>query len=98
CAVVDEAAFQLQGEVAFGAADEDGLQELAEGLVGDLGADAEAGDLLLVLDDPELLHGPADVGETEGGGGGGDGAVAADGEVVFLNGEGIGALGGRQGG
>lgn len=51
--------FEFEGEMTLGAADEDGLQQLAEGLVGDLGADAEAGDLLLVLDDAELFHGAA---------------------------------------
>ena len=64
-AVVDQPALQFQGEMAFGAADEDRFQELAEGLVGDLGGDAQAGDLLLVLDQPQLLDRAAEVAEAQ---------------------------------
>ncbi len=92
-AVVDQAALQLQGEMPFGAADQDGLQEFTEGLVGDLGADAQAGDLLLVLDHPELLDRLAQVGQAQPGCDGPHGAVPDDGEVVVLGGEGLGALG-----
>lgn len=100
--MVDEAAFQLQGQVSFGAADEDGLQELAEGLVGDLGADAQAGDLLLVLDDPQLLDGLSEVGQAQRRRDRAHGTVPDHGEVVVLGGEGLGALfrretGGRDG-
>lgn len=92
-AVVDEAALQLQGQVAFGAPDEDRLQQLAEGLVGDLGGDPQAGDLLLVLDQPLLFHGGAQVGQPQPGRDRVQRAVPADGEVVFLHGEGLGASG-----
>lgn len=61
--VVDEAALQFQGEVAFGPADQDRFEEFTEGLVGDLGGDPEAADLLLVLDDPLLFHGEAQIGQ-----------------------------------
>ena len=91
-AVVDEAALQFQGEVALGAADEDGLEQLAQGLVGDLGADPQAGDLLLVLDHPQLLDRAAEVGEAQPGRDRADGAVPGHGEVVLLHGEGVGAL------
>ena len=47
----------------LGAADQDRLQQLAERLVGDLGGDPQAADLLLVLDQPQLLHGSAEVGQ-----------------------------------
>ncbi len=91
--MIDEASFEFQGEMAFGAADEDGLQQFAERLVGDLGADPEAGDLLLVLDHPELLDGAAEVRQAQPGGDRADGAVPGHGEVVLLHGEGVGALG-----
>ena len=65
-AVVDQAALQLQREVPLGAADQDRLQQLAERLVGDLRGYPQAGDLVLVLDQPELLDGSAEVGEREG--------------------------------
>lgn len=86
-AVVHQAPFQLQGEVAFGAADEDGLQEFAEGLVGDLGGDPQTGDLLLVLDQPLLFDGGSEVGQPQPGRHRAQGAVPGDGEVVFLDGE-----------
>lgn len=90
--MVDEAAFQFQREVPFGAADEDRLQEFAQGLVGDLRADAQTGDLLLVLGHPQLFDGSADVREAQGGRDGADRPVAGHGEVVLLDGEGVGAL------
>lgn len=65
--VVDQPPLQLQREVPLGTAHEDRLQQLAERLVGDLGRDAQGGDLLLVLDDPLLLHSQAEVGEAEAG-------------------------------
>lgn len=94
--VVDEPAFQLQGEVPFGTSHEDGLQQLAEGLVGDLRGDPQAGDLLLVLDEALLLDGGAEVREAQLGRHGAQGPVPADGEVVFLHGERLGAQGGGQ--
>lgn len=87
--VVDEAPLQLQGEVPFGPSDQDGLQQLAQGLVGDLGGDPQAGDLLLVLDEALLLHGGPEVREPQFGRHGAQGAMAADGEVVLLHGEGV---------
>lgn len=92
--VVDEAPLQLQREVAFGAPDEDGLQQLAQGLVGDLGGDPQAGDLPLVLDEALLLHGGPEVREAQLGRDGAQGPVPGDGEVVLLHGEGVGADGG----
>lgn len=101
--VVDQAALQLQREVAFGAADEDRLQQLAEGLVGDLGGDAQAGDLLLVLDQALLFHGEPEVRQAQLRRDGVQGAVTADGDVVLLDREGLGPyrggqIGGRHGG
>ena len=94
--MVDEPALQFEGEMPFGAADEDGLQEFAEGLVGDLGADPQAGDLLLVLDHPQLFDRAAEVGQPQPRGDRADRPVPGDGEVVFLDGEGVGALGLRR--
>lgn len=92
--VVDEPALQLQREVAFGASDEDRFQQLAEGLVGDLRGDAQAGDLLLVLDEALLLHGEPQVGEAQFGRDGAQRPVPADGEVVLLHRERVRAYGG----
>ena len=61
-AVVDEAPLQFQGEMPLGAPDQDGLQQLPQCLVGDLGADPQTGDLLLVLDHSELFDRAAEVG------------------------------------
>ena len=91
--MVDEAALQFEGEMAFGAADQDGLQEFTESLVGDFGADAEAGDLLLVLDHSELFDRAAEVGQAQPRDDRADLPVPGHGEVVFLHGEGVGALG-----
>ncbi|CAM5674891.1 hypothetical protein SALBM217S_09905 [Streptomyces griseoloalbus] len=97
--MVDQAALQFQGEVAFGAADQDGLQEFAQGLVGDLLAPMrETGDLLLVLDHAQLFDGAADAGEAQPRGGVPQRAVPGDGEVVLLHGEGVDALGDGEAG
>lgn len=85
--VVDETALQLQGEVALGPAHQDRLQQLTEGLVGDLRGDPQAGDLLLVLDEALQLHGGPQVHEPQLGRDGAQGAVAGDGEVVLLDGQ-----------
>lgn len=90
--VVDEPSLQFEGEMAFGAADEDRLQQLSEGLVGDLGGDSQTGDLLLVLDHPQLFDRAADVGEAERGGDRAEGAVAGHREVMLLYGHGVGAV------
>jgi len=94
--VVHQAALQFQGEVAFGAADQDRLQQLTEGLIGDLGGDPQAGDLVLVLDQPQLLDGLSEVGQAQAGCGRGDGPVPGDGQVVLLDGEAVGAEPGRE--
>ncbi len=98
-AVVDQAALQLQREVALGAADQDRLQQFAERLVGDLGRYPQAGDLVLVLDQAELFDGAGQVGERDAVGDRAQGAVAGDGEVVLLDGEAVrAALAGEVGG
>lgn len=91
-AVVDQPALQLQGEVAFGPADQDGLQQFAQGLVGDLGCYPQRGDLVLVLDQAQVLDGSREVGERDALGDRAQCAVAGDGEVVLLDREGVGAL------
>jgi hypothetical protein len=96
--VVDQAPLQLQREMALGTAHQDGLEELTEGLVGDLRADAQTGDLLLVLDDPQLFDGAPQVGQAQPRRDGAEGAVPGDGEVVFLDGEGVGVLSDGQAG
>lgn len=94
--VVDEAALQLQGEVALGAADENRFEEFAQCLVGDLRADPQTGDLLLVLDDSQLLDRATEVAEPQPGRDRADRAVAGHGEVVFLHRERLGAQGRGQ--
>lgn len=100
-AVVHQAALQLQGEMPFGAAHQDGFEELAQGLVGDLGGDPQTGDLLLVLDHPQLLDGGPEVGQPEPRGDRAHGPVAGDRQMVLLHGEGLraggrGQIGGRD--
>lgn len=85
--MVDQAALQFQGEMAFGAADEDRFEQFTEGLVGDLGGDAQAGDLVLVLDEPQLLHGAAQVGEAQPGRHGAERPVPGHGQMVLLHGQ-----------
>lgn len=84
-AVVDQPAFQLQRQVPFGAADEDRFEEFAEGLVGDLGRDPQAADLLLVLDDAQLLDRRAQIGQPQLRGDRGHGPVPGDRQVVLLD-------------
>lgn len=95
-AVVDEAALQFQGQVALGAADEDRFEQFAQRLVGDLRADPQTGDLLLVLDHSQLLDRAPEVGEPQPGRDRADRAVPAHGEVVFLHPERLGAQGRDQ--
>lgn len=90
--VVDQATLQFQGQVTFGTADEDGLEQFTEGLVGDFGADPEAGDLLLVLHHPQLLDRAAQIREAQPGHDRADGAVPGDGQVMLLHREGLTAL------
>lgn len=94
--MIDETPLQFEGEMPLGAADEDGLQEFSQCLVGDLGADAQTGDLLLVLDDPELFDRAREIRQAQPRDDRADGSVPADGEVVFLDGEGAGVLPRRE--
>lgn len=95
-AVVHQTTLQLQGEVPFGAAHQDGFQEFAQGLVGDLGGDPQTGDLLLVLDHPQLLDGGTEIGQPQARGDRTHGPVAGDRQMVLLDGEGLRARGGGQ--
>lgn len=94
--VVDQAALQFEREMPLGAADQDRFEEFAEGLVGDLGGDPETADLLLVLDDPLLLHREAQIGQPEARGGLAHGTVPGHGQIVLLDGERIRASRGRE--
>lgn len=94
--MVHQPPLQFQCEMPFGAADEDRFEEFTERLVGDLGGDPQAGDLLLVLDDAQLLHRGAEVGQPEPRGDRVHGPVAGDRQIVFLHGERFRAGGGGQ--
>lgn len=95
-AVIDEPPLQFQGEMSLRTTDENGLQQLTECLVGDLGGDPQTGDLLLVLDQAELLDGATEVGETQPGRDRADGAMPGHGQMVLLDGERLGPLGGGE--
>ena len=94
--VIHQPAFQLQREMPLGPAHQDRFQQLAERLVGQLPGDPHAGDLLVVLDDPQLFDGPPQIGEVQPRRGGADGPVAGHGQMVFLDGQRLGAVRRRQ--
>lgn len=81
--------FQFEREMPLRAADEDRFEKFAQRLVGDLGGDPQAADLLLVLDDAQLLDVGAQVGQPELRGDRGHGPVPGDGQVVLLDGQGL---------
>ncbi len=83
--MVDHAALQLHRQVPLGAPDQDGFEQLAERLVGDLGRDPQVGDLVLVLDHPHPLDHPARVRQPHAPGERRDLPVPGDGEVVLLH-------------
>lgn len=95
-AVVHQPALQFQREVPLGAADQDRFEEFTERLVGDLGGDPQAADLLLVLDDAQLLDGDPEVGQPELRGDRAHGPVPGHGQVVLLDGQRLRARGGGQ--
>lgn len=95
-AVVHEPPFQFQGEMPFGAADQNRFEKFTERLVGDLGGDPQAGDLLLVLDEAQLLDRGTEIGEPEPRGHRAHGPVTGDRQIVFLDGKRFRAGGGGQ--
>lgn len=90
--------FQFQREVPLGAADQDRFEEFTERLVGDLGGDPQAADLLLVLDDAQLLDGDPEVGQPELRGDRAHRPVPGHGQIVLLDGQRLRARGGGQSG